>query len=64
MVEVNYFPILLLILVVGAAIGVIVATARRFRRHAISTDARLCRNCGLSHPPFAQFCRRCGSKLS
>jgi hypothetical protein len=55
--------ILFLIVVIAIAFGVVAVTLRRFRRHAASTDARLCRACGLTHPPFAQFCRRCGAKL-
>jgi ribosomal protein L40E len=38
-------------------------TATMSRRHTMQTDQRLCRGCGTSHPPFAEFCRRCGRKL-
>jgi hypothetical protein len=24
---------------------------------------RVCGSCGAAHPPFAQFCRRCGQRL-
>jgi ribosomal protein L40E len=42
---------------------VVASTARNHRRHALDTDARICRACGQSHPAFAQFCKRCGAKL-
>ena len=42
---------------------IVAATARNHRRHAMGTDARICRACGQSHPAFAQFCKRCGAKL-
>ncbi|HSV12675.1 MAG TPA: zinc-ribbon domain-containing protein [Tepidisphaeraceae bacterium] len=42
---------------------IVAGTARNHRRHALQTDARICRSCGQSHPAFAQFCRRCGTRL-
>jgi ribosomal protein L40E len=41
----------------------LIKTASQHRRHSSMTDPRICRSCGASHPPFAQFCRKCGSKL-
>jgi len=32
--------------------------------HAGERVGKVCRNCGASHPGFAQFCRRCGQRLS
>ena len=58
-------PLLLLVLIVGAMIAIflITATAAQHRGHASRTDPRVCRKCGASHPSFAAFCRRCGTKL-
>jgi len=56
----------------GTAIFVIVlvsvlsatsASAKKHRRHAMMTDSRYCKSCGLVHPEFARFCRQCGQKL-
>jgi ribosomal protein L40E len=33
------------------------------RRQMASTDLKLCKSCGTSHPPFARFCRKCGKNL-
>ena len=51
--------------VAAAAVAVLllVVTASRHRRHAGRADARLCRTCGMPHPAFARFCRRCGRFL-
>ena len=46
------------------AVVAFVLTAAQSRRHVRETRARLCRTCAQSHPPFAQYCRRCGTKLS
>lgn len=66
--QVSYAPnilfVILLLLVVALAIRAMVATARRHRDHARLTEGRICRSCGQNHPPFAQFCCRCGEKLS
>jgi hypothetical protein len=55
--------VVLLFVALSIVYRVVVGTARGHRRHAMSTDVRLCRSCGQSHPAFAQFCKRCGSKL-
>jgi ribosomal protein L40E len=52
--------IFLIIVIVLIALAV---TARQNRRFAEQTRMRLCRRCALSHPPFAGYCRRCGTKL-
>jgi predicted amidophosphoribosyltransferase len=52
------FEIPLLLLVLAVTLVLIVAPGRRG-----GEGQRVCRNCGASHPPFAQFCRRCGRKL-
>jgi hypothetical protein len=53
----------LLFVAISIIARIVASTARNHRRHALNTDARLCRACGQSHPPFAQFCKRCGAKL-
>ena len=55
-------------LLVFGAVAVVVAilliiTAAQHRRHAAATQRRMCRACGLPHPPFARFCRRCGRAI-
>lgn len=52
--------------VVAAVLVVVllILTAAQHRRHASATEQRLCRSCGLPHPPFARFCRRCGRALN
>jgi len=52
------------IFVIGAIVLVLLwTTAKQHRRHSEQTDQRLCRSCGAAHPPFAEYCRRCGKKL-
>jgi hypothetical protein len=41
-------------------VAVLAVTAARHRQHARATDLRLCKGCGIPHPPAARFCRRCG----
>lgn len=53
--------IFLIIVVVLIALAV---TARQNRRHAEQARMRLCGRCGAGHPPFADYCRRCGMRLS
>ena len=38
-------------------------TASQNRRAEPEDRPRLCRSCALSHPPFANYCRRCGRRL-
>ncbi len=52
------------VVVIVVVVLMLVMTASQNRRHTFRTDLRLCRGCGASHPPFAQFCSRCGRKLS
>ena len=49
--------------VAAVAVLLLVVTAARHRRAAGRADARLCRTCGMPHPAFARFCRRCGRFL-
>ena len=52
--------VFLIIVIVLIALAV---AARQNRRFAEQTRMRLCRRCALNHPPFAGYCRRCGTKL-
>ncbi len=53
-----------LVILPGALIVVaLLVTARQHRQHARETATRLCRGCGASHPPYAQFCRHCGRRI-
>jgi hypothetical protein len=45
-------------------VALLILTALQHRRHAGSTEQRMCRSCALPHPPFARFCRRCGRALA
>ena len=53
----------LFLLIVAVVVVALLVTASQNRRHTADTQPRLCRACGLSHPPFAAYCRRCGGKL-
>jgi hypothetical protein len=32
-------------------------------RNALDAPGSGCRACGIEHPPFANYCRRCGGRL-
>ena len=49
------------VIIVAVVVILLVATASTRRRGFL--QQRMCRSCGASHPPFAQFCRRCGQRL-
>ncbi|HEX4796966.1 MAG TPA: hypothetical protein VH370_24460 [Humisphaera sp.] len=48
----------LIVLAVLLLMAITTGRAQRF-----SGRQRLCGSCGAAHPPFAQYCRRCGKKL-
>lgn len=50
------------VIIVAVVVIVLIATASTRRRGAYMPQ-RQCRSCGAAHPPFAQFCRRCGHRL-
>ena len=56
-------PTFLVFFVTAVVIVLLIMTASQHRRHSSATDPRTCRGCGASHPPFAEYCRRCGKKL-
>lgn len=51
----------------GAAIIVlfvlVLASGSRQKRELSEAQDKVCAACGSAHPPFAQFCRKCGKKL-
>ena len=49
------------LIIVAVVVILLVMTAQQGGRSA--REPRLCRTCGTTHPPFAQYCRRCGKKL-
>ena len=52
--------VFLIIVIVLIAMAV---AARQNRRLAEQARMRRCHRCGLTHPPFAGYCRRCGTRL-
>ncbi|HEX3358757.1 MAG TPA: hypothetical protein VHS31_17405 [Tepidisphaeraceae bacterium] len=55
-------PPLFIMLVVVVIMFVIISAAVG-KRPGVRGEQRLCRACGVSHPRFARFCRRCGRPL-
>jgi predicted amidophosphoribosyltransferase len=55
-----HMPIFMIIFVI-ALIFLFVATSQTRRRS--NAPSRQCQSCGSSHPPFAQFCPRCGKRV-
>ena len=53
-------PLFLIIVVI--VVIVLVATTSKNGRIARS-QSRTCQSCGCGHPPFAQFCPRCGKQV-
>jgi predicted amidophosphoribosyltransferase len=52
------------VIIVAVALILVFATLSSGRRRALrSGQQRQCAACGAAHPPFAQFCRRCGQRL-
>jgi hypothetical protein len=51
------------IIVAVVLIFVMVTIVGSNRRNAARLGQRVCQSCGAAHPPFAQYCRRCGQKL-
>lgn len=49
--------------VIVTVVIVLMIIVRQGRRTLARNQGRVCSNCGAVHPPFAQFCRRCGQRL-
>ena len=41
----------------------ILISSPRHKRELTRAEDKVCGACGTGHPPFAQFCRKCGKKL-
>ena len=52
---------------VGAAVVVLLVMiligSPRQKRELTRAEDKVCGACGMGHPSFAQFCRKCGKKL-
>ena len=55
-------PWLLIIILVIVFVGAM-SSKRRKMLERRRFDIRVCRQCGSSQPPHAQFCRQCGTRL-
>ena len=55
-------PTFIIVTLVVVVVLLLVITGVPGRRQ-INKAERVCRGCRLSHPYFAQFCRKCGGKL-
>lgn len=51
------------VIIVAVALIFVFVSIAAGRRNAARTGQRVCGSCGAGHPPFAQFCRRCGQRL-
>ena len=49
------------VLIATVVVVVLIFSISQGRRHL--PMQRVCGSCGAPHPPFAQFCRRCGQRL-
>jgi hypothetical protein len=60
---VPYHDLKFLLLVLVVVVVLLVVFTGVPGRKAIDKQDRVCRACRLGHPYFAQFCRKCGTKL-
>ena len=52
------------VIIVAVTLIFVFITIASGRRHGAGRlGQRVCPTCGAAHPPFAQFCRRCGQRL-
>jgi ribosomal protein L40E len=51
------------LIIVALVVAVFIVSIAAGRRNGNRMQGRMCRACGAAHPPFAQFCRRCGQRL-
>jgi predicted amidophosphoribosyltransferase len=51
------------VIIVAVALIFVFVSVASGRRHVARGGQRQCAACGAAHPPFAQFCRRCGQRL-
>jgi ribosomal protein L40E len=62
-IQVSWMTIGVVAALVTAGLLLIV-TALQHRRHASESDAKLCPGCATPNPTHAEFCRKCGQKIS
>jgi hypothetical protein len=51
------------VVIATVVVVVLIFSISQSRRHVLGMQPRICGSCGAAHPPFAQFCRRCGQRL-
>ena len=51
------------VIIATIVIVVLIFSMSSGRRRMLHMQQRICGACGAAHPPFAQFCRRCGQRL-
>jgi len=51
------------VIIVAIVLIFVIRSIAPNRRGLSDTDGRRCQSCGAAHPPFAQYCPRCGRKL-
>jgi len=52
-----------LVVIVTVVVILVIIGFGQGRRSLSRRQGRVCQGCGTPHPPFAQFCRRCGQRL-
>jgi len=56
-------PQLLVAAAVVVLLVMILIGSPRQKRELTRAEDKVCGGCGMGHPSFAQFCRKCGKKL-
>jgi hypothetical protein len=51
------------VIIVTLVVVAFIVSVAAGRRNISRMQQRVCGACGAPHPPFAQFCRRCGQRL-
>ncbi|HEY8746828.1 MAG TPA: zinc-ribbon domain-containing protein [Tepidisphaeraceae bacterium] len=51
------------VIVVTLVVVAFIVSVAAGKRNMSRMPQRTCVSCGAAHPPFAQFCRRCGQRL-
>ena len=51
------------VIVVTLVVAAFIVSVAAGKRNLGRMQGRMCRSCGATHPPFAQFCRRCGQRI-
>ena len=51
------------VIITTLVVVVLIFSISQGRRGMLRMQQRVCGSCGAAHPPFAQFCRRCGQRL-